>query len=380
MDMPGWFYCDLYSFFLILFILVNVVRSMEDRDRQHRAYLGMLQTTMLLLILDVPTKFSGSAGILHDIVKYADGLSFALGPLPLVFWMRYVGCALFPGNEERADRWVNAFMALFIVNAAISLLSIPFGWVFYFDSSYLYHCGPLFLFPTVTLFLLVILPEVFILLNRERIEPRHIFTLHFFLVPPMACGIMQALNYGSSLSLSGISFSELIVFVHIQNGNMNVDYLTGAYNRRKLDRQMRERIKSSNENHTFAAVLIDLDNFKLINDTMGHNVGDTALGDVVSILRESIRTNDLLARYGGDEFCIVLDCSSEDELQMIISRIEERLAEFNATGVRPYKLSFSMGYHVYDIHSHMNVTEFQKQIDDLMYERKRDRHEAAAVK
>ena len=375
--MPGWFYCDLYSLFLLLFILVNVFRNNEDRDRQQRAYISMLLSTMLLLILDVPTKFSGRPGFLHYLVRYSDGLSFALGPLPLVFWMRYVGCALFPGNEERADKWVHVFLSLFLVSAAISLLSIPFGWVFYFDSAYNYHRGPLFFVPTGTLFFLLILAEGFILINRRQIDPRHIFTLNFFCIPPIVCGLMQALNYGTSLSLSGFSFSQLIVFVHIQNGSMNVDYLTGAYNRRKLDRHMSEKIRASTRNHSFAAVLIDLDNFKLINDTMGHNVGDAALGDVVAILRESIRTNDILARYGGDEFCIVLDGANTEELNNIIERIEERLADFNATGDRPYKLSFSMGYHVYDANSHMNVTEFQKQIDDLMYERKRDRHEAA---
>ena len=371
MDMPGWFYCDLYSFFLLVFILVNVFKNIETDDRQQRAYIRMLQSTILLLVLDVFTKFTGKGGFMHYFVLWSDAFSFALGPLPLVFWMRYVGCALFPGNEEKADRWVHLFLGAFFANAALSLLSVAFGWVFYFDGSFVFHRGPIFFAPTLLMIVMVMLAEGFIIANHARIEPRHIFTLHFFFVPPLVCGVMQALNYGSFLSHSGLSFSELIVFVHIQNGNMNIDYLTGAFNRRKLDRQMRERIRASSAVRTFAAILIDLDNFKLINDRLGHNVGDLALADTVAILRESIRTNDMLARYGGDEFCVVLDGANMAELDTIVKRIGDRLARFNAESDRPYVLSFSMGCRVYDPASSKTALEFQKEIDDLMYKQKR---------
>jgi diguanylate cyclase (GGDEF)-like protein len=375
--MPGWFYCDLYSFFLLIFIIINVLQNIENRDRQQRAFIHMLETTVLLIILDMMTKATGRSGILHEFARSTIGLSFALVPLPLVFWMRYVGCALFPGNEERADKWVSAFSCIFLANVILSVSSIVSGLVFYFDSSNLYHRGPLFFVPMLLMTLMLLFSEIFILANHARIEARHIFTLQFFAVPPLACGILQALNYGSSLTLSGLSFSELIVFVHIQNGNINIDYLTGAYNRRKLDRHMRECVRSSSSDKTFAAILIDLDNFKLINDQFGHDVGDLALADTVAILRESIRTNDLLARYGGDEFCIVLDLSSEEELEAIIVRIYERLDRFNAESNRPYKLSFSMGYRVYDVRSGKNAFDFQKEIDDLMYAHKRRRLQSA---
>ena len=65
MDMAGWFYCDLYSFFLLVFILVNVFKNIETDDRQQRAYIRMLQSTILLLVLDVFTKFSGKGGFVQ---------------------------------------------------------------------------------------------------------------------------------------------------------------------------------------------------------------------------------------------------------------------------------------------------------------------------
>jgi len=378
-DLPGWFYCDLYSLFIMIFVLVNVYKNIEERDRQQRAFMGMLKTTILLLALDTVTKLDGRPAPVNYFVTAADCLSIAIGPLVMVFWMRYLGCALFPGGEEKADKWVATAFFLFAVNAVISVFSVPFGWVFYFDEKYVYHRGPGFLVSALFMLSMILLSEVFVFVNRSRIDRRHIFSMNFFLVPPILCGAVQTLLYGSSLILSGFAFSELIVFVHIQNGSMNVDYLTGAYNRRQLDRQIREKIRLSTQAHTFAAILIDLDNFKSINDTMGHNVGDCALEDTVAILRESIRTNDLLARYGGDEFCIVLDTATEAELTTIIVRIEEKLANFNRDGDRPYKLSFSMGYQVYDACSGMSAEQFQKVIDEHMYEHKRQHHSAAPV-
>lgn len=376
-DLPGWFYCDLYSLFIMIFVLANVYNNIEERDRQQIAFMGMLKTSILLIALDAVTKLGGRPAPINYFVAAADCLSFAIGPLVMVFWMRYLGYAMFPDGEEKADKWMNAVFVLFAVNAVIAVLSIPFGWVFYFDEKYVYHRGPAFLIPMLLMFSMIVLSEVFVFVNRSRIDGRHIFSVGFFLVPPLLCGAMQMQLRGSSLILSGIAFSELSVFVHIQNGSMNVDYLTGAYNRRRLDRQIREKIRMSTEAHTFAAILIDLDNFKSINDTMGHNAGDCALEDAVAILRESIRANDLLARYGGDEFCIVLDSATENELAAIIVRIEEKLANFNREGDRPYKLSFSMGYRVYDVHSGMNAEQFQKAIDEHMYENKRQHHSAS---
>jgi diguanylate cyclase (GGDEF)-like protein len=114
-----------------------------------------------------------------------------------------------------------------------------------------------------------------------------------------------------------------------------------------------------------------MNNFKSINDTFGHDVGDDALETSVKLLKSCLRANDFIARFGGDEFYIVLDVSNRDDLEATVSRINHCIEKFNESNLKPYKLSFSMGYAVYDCHSHMNVEEFQKKIDMLMYENKR---------
>jgi diguanylate cyclase (GGDEF)-like protein len=172
--------------------------------------------------------------------------------------------------------------------------------------------------------------------------------------------------------LNGVVLSLLIVFLNIQNQSLYTDFLTEVNNRKKLEMYMKEKISASTEDKTFSAILIDMDNFKYINDTFGHNVGDTALQIFAKLLNSCLRPNDFISRFGGDEFCIVLDISDITGLNEIINRINKRIIEYNESGVQPYKLGFSIGYAVYDYHSHMNVNDFQKQVDMLMYENKQN--------
>ncbi len=117
-------------------------------------------------------------------------------------------------------------------------------------------------------------------------------------------------------------------------------------------------------------ILIDINNFKYINDTYGHDIGDDALETAAKLLKSCLRTNDFIARFGGDEFCIVLDISNRSDLEMLVCRINNCLEKYNKSSSKPYELGFSMGYAVYAYHSHKSSEEFLKQVDKLMYENK----------
>jgi diguanylate cyclase (GGDEF)-like protein len=114
------------------------------------------------------------------------------------------------------------------------------------------------------------------------------------------------------------------------------DGLTGLPNRTLLSDRMSmavERTKRSS-NYNFAVLFIDLDRFKVVNDTMGHEMGDKLLIDLSNRLKECIRAVDTLARLGGDEFAILLDGITNQELAIeIANRIQESLSQpFNLDG------------------------------------------------
>lgn len=84
------------------------------------------------------------------------------------------------------------------------------------------------------------------------------------------------------------------------------DRLTGLFNRHKIDDVLENEIKRSNRfNHSFSLILIDIDDFKLINDTYGHQIGDEVLMEISNLLSSSVRTIDITGRWGGEEFLII---------------------------------------------------------------------------
>jgi len=100
------------------------------------------------------------------------------------------------------------------------------------------------------------------------------------------------------------------------------DILTGLPNRRHLDQRIQAEIESSRRyNHIFTLLMIDLDGFKGINDTFGHPIGDSVLKQVAVALRRTLRSSDFLARYGGDEFSIILPETGLDRAMMVAEKL-----------------------------------------------------------
>ena len=106
-------------------------------------------------------------------------------------------------------------------------------------------------------------------------------------------------------------FNSLLKAVHEYNVKLEElsshDPLTGLYNRRKFEDFLRyEIIRSTRHQRTFSLIMVDLDNFKYINDTFGHPIGDLVLKELTTLLVSGLRKGDVLARLGGDEFAIML--------------------------------------------------------------------------
>ncbi|MDP2157063.1 MAG: diguanylate cyclase, partial [Nitrospirota bacterium] len=121
------------------------------------------------------------------------------------------------------------------------------------------------------------------------------------------------------------------------------DALTGLYNRRRFhDVLTSEHERAKRYGTPFSLVMLDIDHFKKINDTFGHNVGDAVLKEVSGILLNSIRDIDTAARYGGEEFMIILPNTDRVQSRIVAERMREAIEKHDFTGIDS-KISVSIG-------------------------------------
>lgn len=160
--------------------------------------------------------------------------------------------------------------------------------------------------------------------------------------------------------------------------NSYLDALTGLYNRRYFSEQMPNLLKKSRAaEQPLTLMLIDLDRFKAINDTYGHDAGDLALIFFAQMLKSHVKTDDLVIRLGGDEFVIVLTHTNVNGALAIKRRLTEALNEKRANlGVVRLHLEASVGYATYPIDA-TNTDDLLQQADSAMYHDKRIRREQA---
>jgi len=148
---------------------------------------------------------------------------------------------------------------------------------------------------------------------------------------------------GYTVALGGALLDNARLFERVRHMAVS-DPLTGLANyRRLLDVLENETERTDRSGRPFAVLLLDLDGLKMINDSYGHLVGSRAICRVADILRIHCRAIDTAARYGGDEFALVLPESQEDEAR----RVAERIREVMANDDEPPRISASMGIAVY---------------------------------
>jgi diguanylate cyclase (GGDEF)-like protein/PAS domain S-box-containing protein len=151
------------------------------------------------------------------------------------------------------------------------------------------------------------------------------------------------------------------------------DHLTGLFNRRRFEEEVSQRLAETSRHGGDGALLwIDLDNFKAVNDSFGHRVGDELLREVAAALGERSRESQVLARLGGDEFAILLPRAKKEEALKAAERILAELAALPLRAEsRPLRVSASVGVAMYPEHA-QTVDQLLLRADSAMYSAKED--------
>jgi diguanylate cyclase (GGDEF)-like protein len=141
------------------------------------------------------------------------------------------------------------------------------------------------------------------------------------------------------------------------------DSLTGVGNRRRLDRDL--AIEAGNGDSPVAVIMVDVDHFKRINDEHGHDAGDQALRAVADVLRREVRSRDVVYRYGGEEFCVVLADTTTTEAGQVAERMRFAVSRMALACDQPMTVSIGVA-----LGKGAHVTQTMRRADEALFKSK----------
>lgn len=358
---------NIIAIIVSILFLVNLSRRLDKEAKGNRIFFSLFILNTFQLIDETLTCIINKQPYLWliPITTIMHVFLFTLGPVVAYLWYKFTYLWVY-GDSKFSFKRKMMLMIPIIINALIVFASPFNGLVFQISRDNVYKRGVLFFAPISVSFFYLLYSFIFIYLNRKKICKVEFLPLLSFGIFPMLGVLIQSLFYGILLMWSSISLSLVFVYIYLQHGMMQTDYLTGAWTREKFQRYLKRRIEQ-NRNKNFTIVFIDLDNFKKINDAFGHNEGDKALKAVVEIINKVLQKGDFITRYGGDEFVLFLNTENKEDVQTVMKRVFEAFKDYNDNSDKPYKLNFSYGYKAYDSEMHMSAYQYISYADELMY-------------
>jgi diguanylate cyclase (GGDEF)-like protein len=361
----------------VLIVIRTGLRQGVDVDRWLlRLISAMIWTTVGATLCDVLARLCdgvpGEAAHVTLVLVNSLGCLLLLAPPMLWYW----ATAHLSDRMPTLSRWYFGLVGAVYAVATVTVLNnLRTGVLFTIDAGNVLQRGPWY-------GMTYVLPYWFLFLTAIRIHRhRADYSLEVKMglvvwLPALAAGAVQMTYCRANLVLPCMALSALWFYNELQARSHRLDYLTGVHNRRYLDALLRAKLGMK----PFAVIMIDIDHFKQINDQYGHLTGDEVLMSIASLLKVAVPTIDRVARYGGDEFVVVVDSGWSEVPDSLIRRIQRALAQYNEASPHPFAVSLSIGYTIYDQRQHTTLAQLIKRVDEPMYAEKASKGQTLAMK
>lgn len=361
--------------FITTLLLFYVLGQGGRRQVQDSLFVALLWVTFSIIALELALDllsgrlFYGSRTLLTSVTL----LFFIANPLPGALYLLYL--------DQLRKRWTSiprgiGFIAFTppVIAGILSIASVFNGMVFSIDSTNLYQRGPWFFSIAILDFICMFFGFIYLFVYRQSFRGKNFSLFLFFPLPVMLAAVLQFSFYGMEVLGVGLAITLLVVYLQMQRTQANKDYLTRLYNRSISEQYLQNLVNQRKSTKAIGGILMDINNFKLINDTYGHDLGDKSLRHFAQLLIDSFGSSWFIGRYGGDEFLLLCDDTSEESLAKDVAHFDQMLARFNARRNLPFPLTASRGSSLYGASQAKDSPSFIKVLDHLMYEDKRAFH------
>lgn len=350
---------------LLLLILLARGWQLPGRKEESRILLTMILASMFDCLID-PFIFiaDGKPGMLNYIIVffgnsflYLYNLVVGTGVLALI--VRHIRQRI--SKFQYVTTWI-----LTLTETVLLIINFFKPIVFSVDANNVYQRGPLYFVYIVAAVILLTYGLAVYVKARRKVGALRYFPVWEFVLP-IVCGvIVQTAFYGISSQPVCFALAFCSIVINLQKEYLYIDKLTGAYNRYELDKLV---AKPDRRKKQFAAIMLDLNGFKFINDNYSHREGDEALCAVADILAKVCENEGDVIRFAGDEFVLLLHTFGENVVEEYRERINRAFDAYNETSGKPYRISAAIGGALFDV---AEGDAFIDRIDRLMYEDKNE--------
>ncbi|MBQ3796273.1 MAG: GGDEF domain-containing protein [Butyrivibrio sp.] len=372
-QISGGLVLNLYTFILALLLLL-----FQENDRRSKSNIAFIKLISILTLLVGVSAVGDLARELGPdyifLTKFSDYFVFAFDPLGFLFSMAYIDSYTVYGDPKKRSGFLWFIRIYAMINFAMVTSAQIFGtgWFFYYEGL-TYHRGDLYLIRGIFHVILCLSVMLYVFVFKNGIIQSYRLPIMLFPIIVAMGGFLQVTFSYLNLEYAATVLACMILLIYVQKRDVNLDYLTGIVNRRGIDLAMKRAICESKEKE-FAAIMIDVDYFKTINDKFGHKAGDEVLECIAGVLTASFEKDDVVGRFGGDEFCIITRTNDEKELHQKIKNIKDSVAGIDWSNKGEIDLSISTGVAVYEQGCGMKVKDFLEYIDMKMYKEKIEHH------
>lgn len=360
---------------LMMCYLLNCRRKNRENTRvEDRIYDGMCAANL-------GGAFFETVSFLVDGASFPGGLQINylanslcyLGTVTIGFlWGLYTDLRVHrnPGSTARRARLLAIPWLVEVVAIVLNLFGT--GVLFTITDGNVYERGAGVTIGYVSLIFYFVFSMITTLRSKRGGSDLYFFPILYFVGPCLAGVLIQFLCYG--VTTSWISVATALVFVQMQTyaEGLYRDELSGLFSRRFLERELAKRV-SAGKGGLFG-IMIDVNDFKKINDQFGHSTGDRAIRVMGDVLFRSVPKGAKAIRYAGDEFIVLLPDADEAGAVSAMSDIRAELARANESSDEPFCLDVAMGYA--RLGQGDDAESFLRSMDARMYEDKRAFHQS----
>jgi diguanylate cyclase (GGDEF)-like protein len=322
-----------------------------------------------MLMLEILSwQFDGLSGEFNWYANYFVNLLFSWStPLITCVWASYIDFHMFHSYSRLKKRWFYLQAMIIMIIFMIVNLFTPF--IFSVSENNVYSREPYMWLIIVLNTSMVIYKWIDAYKNKDKINRQIVVSMLAFLLLPTIAAVIQVLVYGAFIIWPIMSITIIVFYIHLETVSTSTDYLTGLMSRFRMDDHINYLI---GKKESFGLVIIDLDDFKFINDKYGHAFGDKALRLFSKNLKKSFNKNSIVGRFGGDEFIIITKSLTNTEIAINFNKLSKKITETSLVNNIPFDINYSLGYHFWEKNENLSYEELLNLADKDMYKNKKE--------